>query len=437
MFKIISAGWECPDFLEWTLQSVAEQSITDWEMFIIDDASTDPRQAELIHKWCEHKDKRWRYRINTENLGTPRNQFEGITMMSPGPDDIIVFLDLDGDKLAHPDVLKNLLRYYADGTLVTYGSYRPVPDLGTSTPAKPFPSSVVANRSYRQAISAGHTGFNHLRTMKGKIFDAIPEDHFHWANGDWYKHGTDYIFMTAALELANGKYKCIDEVLVLYNHANPNADYLTKGPQSNACVTDYLKRAPLEPWTRELQIRYMSAEERRTVLLEYGQRFDLRVFIETGTNTGDTPWALKGSFDDLFTIELDDRLHRAAVRRFLNDPHVHVLQGDSTDVLPEVLNIVKGPALVWLDGHHSGPGTAHGALDTPVVQELETLFNDSRKHVILVDDARIFDGQPEHNDEPHYHDYPSVEWIAEQADIHGYDFELKDDIIRLTPRRAA
>jgi len=246
-FKIISAGWQCSNYLEWTLASVEEQSIPDWEIMIIDDASTDPRQAEKIVKWCESRDKRWHYRINEINLGTPRNQYEGIHMLSPAPEDVIVFLDLDGDKLAHPKVLEQLRKYYADGTLVTYGSYIPVPDMGTSTPARPFPDKVVQNRSYREAIRGGHTGFNHLRTMKAKVFYAMPESNFKWSDGSWYLHGTDYVFMTAALELADGKYKCIEEVLLIYNHANPNADFRTKSVQSHACNTDYLQRSPLAP----------------------------------------------------------------------------------------------------------------------------------------------------------------------------------------------
>lgn len=180
-------------------------------------------------------------------------------------------------------------------------------------------------------------------------------------------------------------------------------------------------------------MRYMSAEERRAVLLEYGKKYRLEIFIETGTNTGDTPWALKDHFVDLYTIELDEKLYTAASERFKDLPQVRVLPGDSSYVLPNILNIVRGPALLWLDGHHSGPGTGRGEFDTPIVKELEAIFTDDRRHVILIDDARIFDGQPEHNDEPHYADYPSCEWIEDVAKSYGYDYELRDDIVRLTP----
>ncbi len=178
---------------------------------------------------------------------------------------------------------------------------------------------------------------------------------------------------------------------------------------------------------------YLDAEERRVVLAEYGKRYDLKVFIETGTNDGGTPMFLKHQFELIYTIELGMRQWQEAVAKFALYPHIHALQGDSTYVLPEVLARVVEPALIWLDGHHSGGDTAHGELDTPVVQELEALFADKNRHVILVDDARIFGGGPEHDDEPHYADYPTLDWVEQTAIKNGYSYQLKDDIIRLVP----
>ena len=98
-----------------------------------------------------------------------------------------------------------------------------------------------------------------------------------------------------------------------------------------------------------------------------------------------------------------------------------------------IIEELAEPALLWLDGHYSGPGSAHGDLDTPIRAELEAAVLAPHGSVILIDDARIFDGQPEHDDEPHYHDYPSLEWVQEVAWSHGFNYELKDDIVRLVP----
>lgn len=242
MFKIISVGWNCQDWIDQTIVSVVEQNRDDWEMMIVYDGGDNG--TEHIHKWTG---PRIRAKINDEQRFAVRNQYEGILALQPEPEDIIVFLDLDGDQLAHRGVLQRLDDYYADNTLLTYGSYKPIPDPGTTSPAQPFPPDVIARSTYRQYIArGGRCCFNHLRTMKGKVFNAIPADYFKWASGDWYNAGTDYLFMLAGLELAAERHKCINETLLLYNHANPFADNVAHPAVTNACVNDILQRRLLE-----------------------------------------------------------------------------------------------------------------------------------------------------------------------------------------------
>lgn len=179
---------------------------------------------------------------------------------------------------------------------------------------------------------------------------------------------------------------------------------------------------------------FLPAEERRLILREMGQLWGLHTFIETGTNLGDTPMFLKDDFTSLYTIELDQSLYLRA--RALLEPYSQILCafGDSSEVLPKILRAINEPALVWLDGHHSGPGTARGVVDSPIRDELRILFEDGRPHVILVDDARCFTEGAEHDLEPHYADYPSISWVHELAEKNGYAFLLEDDIMFLTPQ---
>ena len=249
-FIIVSVGWQCAEFMERTLVSIKAQSVGNWESHIRYDPSDD-NGAEMIERWCDEREG-FNGQINTDRRFAVRNQYEAIVAAHPAGDDIIVFLDLDGDQLAHEHVLRDLAGHYADGTLLTYGSYRPVPDPGTTDPAVPFPKDVVRNNAYRKHMLSG-TGccFNHLRTMSGRVFNAIPANYFHWSSGpkrgEWYEAGTDYIFMVAGLELAGGRYKFIPDVLLLYNHANPNADYLYHPAEADACTRQYLSRPPLSP----------------------------------------------------------------------------------------------------------------------------------------------------------------------------------------------
>lgn len=177
----------------------------------------------------------------------------------------------------------------------------------------------------------------------------------------------------------------------------------------------------------------LEPEDRRELLRFIGHDRKLNVLVETGTNQGFTPLALQPYFAKIFTIELDDSLFRRAQQMFEVFENIECLHGDSTDVLPLVLERLTGPALFWLDGHYSGPGTGHGAKSSPICEELRILFEDDRPHVILVDDARIFDGGPEHTLYPHYLEYPSLAWVENYAQEFGYDYLLRDDIIRLTP----
>lgn len=432
-FKIVSTGWTCADWLEQTLKSVEEQSVDNWDIAVVYDPSDDDG-AERIRKWCDQRDQRWQYKLNAEQKFAVRNQYEAIERLAPADDDVVVFLDLDGDRFAHKDVLAHLADYYADGTLLTYGSFEPVPPVASCGRAKEFPPEVIASNSYRTYLRTGDCCFNHLRTISGAVVNAIPTSQFKWPSGEFYDAGTDYIFMTAGLELAGGRHKFIPEVLVLYNHANPHADYLEHPAETSACVQDFLSKPPLKSLSLEAQEPpkeqvFLSAEERREVLREYGKRYGLKVLVETGTNDGGTPWTLKDDFEQLFTIELGERQWQAATERFAAYPKVTCLLGDSAVVLPELVQKLHEPALFWLDGHWSGGSTAHGPKDTPVIEELAAIFATKVPHVILVDDARLFEGMSHYGE----HDWPHIDVIRKLAAEAKYSCEIRDDIVRLTP----
>jgi hypothetical protein len=156
----------------------------------------------------------------------------------------------------------------------------------------------------------------------------------------------------------------------------------------------------------------------------YQKRFGLNVFVETGTYLGEMIDALKSSFRELYSIELSEELHRRAEGRFAADRHVHIMRGDSSDVLPVILERVSEPCLFWLDGHFSGGITAQGALDFPVLKELEHIGRHPVKnHVILIDDARFFSGTMDAPDR--------AQIAASLREINpAYRIEEKDDIIR-------
>jgi hypothetical protein len=157
---------------------------------------------------------------------------------------------------------------------------------------------------------------------------------------------------------------------------------------------------------------------KQRTLAEFAQRFHLQVLVETGTNLGNMIKVQKDRFREIYSIELDKWLAARAKRKFAAFPRVHLYRGDSGEVLPTIIAQIKEPALFWIDAHW-------GAIDAPVKKELECIYRHPiREHVLLIDDARYFDGRG---------DYYSIDELREQAALEypGSLVEVKDDIIRI------
>ncbi|HXW57282.1 MAG TPA: hypothetical protein VEJ67_16145 [Candidatus Cybelea sp.] len=157
---------------------------------------------------------------------------------------------------------------------------------------------------------------------------------------------------------------------------------------------------------------------KQRTLAEFAERFHLEVMVETGTNLGNMINVQKDRFREIYSIELDQWLAARARRKFAPFPHVHLYQGDSGEVLPTILPGIREPALFWIDAHW-------GSIDAPVKKEVECIYRHPiREHVLLIDDARYFDG---------HGDYYSIDELREHAtrEYPGSVVEVKDDIIRI------
>lgn len=134
----------------------------------------------------------------------------------------------------------------------------------------------------------------------------------------------------------------------------------------------------------------LSPDFKRKTILEYAQEYNCNIFVETGTYLGDTTDSVTYYFDELHTIELSQDLYNEANEKFKHIPKIHCYQGNSNDVLNEILLEIDGKILFWLDAHYSMGITAQGDKDTPILEELEAIFKTHKKCVILIDDARCF-----------------------------------------------
>ncbi len=131
---------------------------------------------------------------------------------------------------------------------------------------------------------------------------------------------------------------------------------------------------------------------KQKVVREYGAKFGLKTLVETGTYYGEMVAAIKARFDRIYSIEYDPALAERATQKFAGNPHIRIVCGDSRVVMPEVLALLSGPALFWLDAGY------YGWVDKQSDQqrlsaEIEMILSHPFPHVVLLDDARCLNGQ--------------------------------------------
>jgi hypothetical protein len=164
---------------------------------------------------------------------------------------------------------------------------------------------------------------------------------------------------------------------------------------------------------------------KRNIIKKYALRSGARVFVETGTYRGGTVNRMSSFFNKSFSIEVYPPLAEAARKKFKDNPKITIVEGDSSEVLPRIISDINEPIFFWLDSHYSGEGTGKGLRETPIVREMEIIFSHPVKgHMILIDDARLFNGSG---------DYPGLNEFHEFIKLKNPDlrFEVNNDIIIL------
>ena len=172
---------------------------------------------------------------------------------------------------------------------------------------------------------------------------------------------------------------------------------------------------------------------KQRALREYAKKYNLRTLIETGTYYGEMVAALKDYFDRIFSIESEHELAIRATLKFAREPKIRILEGESQQVVPELLKSLAEPALFWLDaGYYIWDGLHRNKQRLSL--ELDAILGDKIKgHIVLIDDASTLKFRSG--------DQPEPAGVAElQARLAvrfpGHKVEVKHDIVRITPRPA-
>jgi hypothetical protein len=161
-------------------------------------------------------------------------------------------------------------------------------------------------------------------------------------------------------------------------------------------------------------------------VLDSAQRHGIELLIETGTFEGEMVRKCHNKFRDIYTIELDPKLADRARNRLGRYKNIQIIQGDSAELLNGLLLNIKIPAVFWLDAHYSGGITAKSDKETPLLEELEAIWQHGiGEHVILIDDIRLLDTE----------NYPTKDEVIQKLlDINpDYTIQIKADILRCEP----
>lgn len=180
-------------------------------------------------------------------------------------------------------------------------------------------------------------------------------------------------------------------------------------------------------WERAAKPRPPPHAVKRRIVSDYALSYGTNTLVETGTYLGEMIYAMRNNFQMIYSIELSDALANKASRRFRAYHNIRILAGDSRKALPRVLSDISIPCLFWLDGHYSGGITAKGETDSPIIEEVTAILGHRIKtHVLLIDDARCFDGTE---------GYPALDALRELVRLRGqgYNLSVADDVIRIVP----
>lgn len=153
---------------------------------------------------------------------------------------------------------------------------------------------------------------------------------------------------------------------------------------------------------------------------------EFNYFVETGTYMGETILRFIDDFEKLYTIELSNHFYDDFNKKNYNRDKLKSILGDSSEKIKEVINEINDKTIFFLDGHFSSCGTAQGAKDVPLCEELKNI-NDyfNYEAIIIIDDLRLF-GTNIHEDWSEITKEKMLDILIDRVDSH---LEIGDRLV--------
>ncbi|WP_417859709.1 glycosyltransferase family 2 protein [Winogradskyella sediminis] len=149
LVSIITPMYNNANVIEKTIRSVLKQTYSNWELLLVDDASTD--EIETVLKPYVDKDSRIKLFVHKNNEGAAKARNLG-TKMAKG--NYIAFLDADDLWESHKLQLQ-VAQLKSNNTDVCYGSYEWVDSNGKSLNKKVH---VLKSLTYNKLLKANYIG---------------------------------------------------------------------------------------------------------------------------------------------------------------------------------------------------------------------------------------------------------------------------------------
>ena len=231
-FRIITPVYNAERWIGKCIQSVKDQTYTNFTQIIVDDCSTDDTfyaAASAIED-----DPRFILLRNDSRRGTVYNHRKGVEAHPQDKEDIVVHLDGD-DWFYNNEVLERGYKVYRETECwLTYGSYE-------STTGDPCVAREYSGNP-RQAVRDGWP-FSHLRTFKRFLWDLLEDHNFKDSSGKYYSAAADVVIFVPILEkISYSKVKFIKEPLVVYNLSTQNNEHKTMLSEQVKVALDVIKR---------------------------------------------------------------------------------------------------------------------------------------------------------------------------------------------------
>jgi len=114
------------------------------------------------------------------------------------------------------------------------------------------------------------------------------------------------------------------------------------------------------------------------------------IYIETGTYLGTGLKEVKNHYKDIHSIEVSKKWYEYNLKQFEKFKKINLHLGDSKEVLKVLCKKYNAPITFFLDAHYSGKHTSMSDIESPLLEELEIIYQRNNKEdIVIIDDTRM------------------------------------------------